>query len=146
MEIIRAPVQVQIGDFSQIPGFIRFKKDRESVHFRGFLENTVDAIYCRNFLENTVEDPLKFLQECFRVSRPGGRIDVRVLDTLAVCGQIVKTDSEAERDKLCSRLFNKANLFWEDRLGMLLSKSGFHRVERLPTKDLHMIAFKPELP
>lgn len=145
MEIRQAPIQVQIGSFTTIPGFMHFIEGRENDHFRAFLENTVDAIYCRNFLENTTENPLNFLRECLRALRPGGRIDVRTFDAFEAVNDFHTTDSETERVEISKQFLNRTNIFWEVRLGKTLNEAGFHRVERLPTNDLHMIAFKPGL-
>jgi hypothetical protein len=88
---------------------------------------------------------MKLLPDIFSALRPGGRLDVSCMDFdswVVDYHAAVQKKDEDEKTRLVGLLDGRRPL-WQYRLNSILYNLGFERMERLPVRKLHMIAFKP---
>ncbi len=149
-QIHTMPLKLQMGLYPTLPGFIHVTPHYDELpdYKLPFPDDSISELYCRGVLEFVKpERAAACLKDWLRVLEPRGRMDLRLPDMPQLFDQILKEEDDNKRIVLVNgRLFGRTlmvrMLYWECMLDRLLNGSGFHRVERLPTGDLHMIAFK----
>lgn len=131
------PNKAQLGAYTPIPGFV----------FSG--PSDYNEIYVRKYFEyDSHKNTQPALDRFFKILHSGGRLDVSVPDFPDQCKAFLDASPETKDFQLLSMYagFEERPIltaFWEEKLTILLERAGFHRIERLPVKNLHMMAFKP---